>query len=79
MVGGDVVESMAHPSVLSRGIVSPSITTLMICLTDGVPRDPKLWPERFHSREAYARVRKREFDAALEVGGVARVAPNSAA
>lgn len=63
----------AHPDDESIGASSllPRFDSWAVFLTDGAPRDSRLWPEQtYRLREEYAAVRRREAAAALEIARV---------
>jgi N-acetylglucosamine malate deacetylase 2 len=64
----------AHPDDETIGAASlllRSRRAAVVHLTDGAPRDPRLWPHGIADREAYARLRREEALAALAVARVA--------
>lgn len=63
---------VAHPDDESggAGVVSQRLEEVMVVFcTDGAPDDPWFWKE-FSSREAYAKVRRKEALEALSIAGV---------
>lgn len=62
-----------HPDdeTVSAGIAISRMTDAsIVCVTDGAPRDPRLWTARVPSRAAYGRTRQRELRHALTLAGV---------
>ncbi|BDG04142.1 PIG-L deacetylase family protein [Anaeromyxobacter oryzae] len=63
----------AHPDdevVGAAGWLLSAGRAAVVHVTDGAPRDPRLWPEGVTDREAYARLRADEARAALAVAGL---------
>lgn len=72
-----VVVLAAHPGdeiLGASSVLASGASCVVVHLTDGAPFEPELWPEdhAFASREAYARERRRESEAALALCGVPR-------
>jgi N-acetylglucosamine malate deacetylase 2 len=63
----------AHPDDETIGVsllLSRSPNSAVAFLTDGAPRDTKLWPHVMNSREEYAEIRRKEAVAALSIAGI---------
>ncbi|PYX40780.1 MAG: PIG-L family deacetylase [Acidobacteria bacterium] len=58
-------ETIGAASVMLRG---PDV--FVVYLTDGAPRERRFWPGEQRSRSAYARTRRREAAAALQIAGI---------
>lgn len=65
---------VAHPddeAIGAAGILRRLSNPLIVYLTDGAPRDERFWsPDVRGSREEYARIRRREAVAALQLVGI---------
>jgi len=72
-----VVVLAAHPDdeiLGASSVLGRAASCLVVHLTDGAPFERELWPtdRPFGSREAYARERRREAEAALSLSGIPR-------